>query len=1274
MGRRSIGKAGKMIPVVFAALLAVIVFAALPANDSIEDTVLGTPGDYHTGDIGVINNIIATNGLNWTPGPTDGDFAPSDWTGVTWSTTASKRITALNISGKELYGTLDVTGLSSMRNLNCSNNELTGLTLTGLTLTNLNCSQNELTSLDLSGVTTSPFITLNCSSNYLTALNITGKTLASLNCSDNSIGTLDLTGQTLIANLDCSRNQLTSLNVAGITSLTGLKCSNNGIGSLTLTGLTNLIELNCSNNSIVTLNTSPCTNLTYLYCNDNKLTQLTVTSTKLDTLICSYNDLPDLNLSACVATLDLIDCVYNRMESLASITGGGSIPWNVPGSISNLNYMFYPQIINISDVGLAAPVAGAAYVPINTSQYTATVTWSPALVSGTTFGYDIAYSATIRIIPKAGYFTMDGVESEFFTVTDGTIVQWYDTDWFRVTFDATNKFPTVAVGAQNGTMRALFADQVTFQVTTTDIPAGTYSVTVNGIPAGVSVLGNQVTINGAGAGTLTLVGSASALTGTYTLKLNISVATSGNFTLTITGDPIFTVDDITVINDMIQNNGLGWTPAPSDGSSVPLDWTGVVVWDKNTGLNRRIVGLTLESEGLYGDVSLSKLASLKQLLCVGNDNLSSLDVSGITTLLSLDCAGNGLESLDVTGCAALTEIDCSSNMLTSLDLSGCAALQTLYCEKNEIGELDVSGMTSLKYMYCWFNALTSVDVSGCTALEELICYGNSLTSLDVTGLTNLKILDCSSNAIEQLDVFGSVSMEILSCEKNRITDLNVAGLANLSELYCFENRLAALNLSGCTSLDYLDCSYNMFTALNVTGCPLAVKMICYDNYMPGESSVTGFTAWDDANFKFNPQKTTLTFVHVASFDGLLDLRLEVGIEIDLSEGVDGGSYPYSFAIAAGALPPGLSLSPDGIISGTPTALNHPAGTVTIRVTDDRLPNADTRTLTLSYGISKAPPLKFTNNSGYNIPQSSVGVPIASKNVTGGVTGGEKPYTFSATGLPAGISINPSTGVISGTPTASVGNGTATITVTDASGDSKSITITYGAIAPPPVAFANSLAFNIPESTTGVPITPIDVSSGAYSGTPPYRFTAQYLPPGLTISTNGVISGTPTGSYPAGTAFIYVHDQYSTAYIVISFGEVGGPLAYFHSPLFNIPASTAGNAITSINVSTGAAGGAKPYTFTASGLPAGLTINRNSGIISGTPTTPGPAGTATITVTDSDGTSKSITISYGAIAERSTTGGNEGGGGDSMMLIAVVAVAVVGVGAAAAYFLFLRPKP
>jgi len=163
--------------------------------------------------------------------------------------------------------------------------------------------------------------------------------------------------------------------------------------------------------------------------------------------------------------------------------------------------------------------------------------------------------------------------------------------------------------------------------------------------------------------------------------------------------------------------------------------------------------------------------------------------------------------------------------------------------------------------------------------------------------------------------------------------------------------------------------------------------------------------------------------------------------------------------------------------------------------------------TVAFAVS-AVALTFTNSATYDIPASTVGTAITSINVAPGVSGGTTPYTFTATGLPAGITIS-AAGVISGTPTTVGAAGTATITVTDATLESKSITIACGAISAALPGTAPSLT--IASLSGGTVDTPYSETLMASGDTPiTWSIVSGSLPPGLSLnSTTGVISGTPT---------------------------------------------------------------------------------------------------------------------------------------------------------------------
>jgi SdrD B-like domain/Putative Ig domain len=226
--------------------------------------------------------------------------------------------------------------------------------------------------------------------------------------------------------------------------------------------------------------------------------------------------------------------------------------------------------------------------------------------------------------------------------------------------------------------------------------------------------------------------------------------------------------------------------------------------------------------------------------------------------------------------------------------------------------------------------------------------------------------------------------------------------------------------------------------------------------------------------------------------------------------------------------------------------------------------------------------------------------------TGGVGG---PYTFSATGLPAGLTMS-STGTISGTPTVT-GTFSYTVTVQDSAGNTGTVNCSV-TVNPPPAANCVTII-----AVQGTPITPVTmVGSGGVGG--PYTFSATGLPAGLTMSTTGTISGTPTVT---GT-FSY------TVTVKDSAGNTGTVNC---SVTVNPPVTATCVSITAIQgvpitpvtmTATGGAGG--PYTFSATGLPAGVTMS-TTGTISGTPTVSGTFS-YTVTVKDSAGNTGTVNCS------------------------------------------------
>ena len=76
----------------------------------------------------------------------------------------------------------------------------------------------------------------------------------------------------------------------------------------------------------------------------------------------------------------------------------------------------------------------------------------------------------------------------------------------------------------------------------------------------------------------------------------------------------------------------------------------------------------------------------------------------------------------------IIKLFCGSNQLTALNVQGLTALQELWCGSNRLTALNVQGLTALQELYCSGNRLTALNVQGLTALYKLNCYGNRLNA------------------------------------------------------------------------------------------------------------------------------------------------------------------------------------------------------------------------------------------------------------------------------------------------------------------------------------------------------------------------------------------------------------------------------------------------------------------------------------------------------------------------------------------------------------------
>ena len=326
----------------------------------------------------------------------------------------------------------------------------------------------------------------------------------------------------------------------------------------------------------------------------------------------------------------------------------------------------------------------------------------------------------------------------------------------------------------------------------------------------------------------------------------------------------------------------------------------------------------------------------------------------------------------------------------------------------------------------------------------------------------------------------------------------------------------------------------------------------------------------------------------------------VGVPFSKTFTQSGGTPPVSFTLNSGALPPGLTLNPStGVLSGTPTA--NGTFPITVKVTDVGGCTAVGPTYNLTI---------FCNSITVTNPAVSTGTVNVVFSQTFTQAGGSGTTTFSLNSgtLPAGLTLNPSTGVLSGTPT-QAGSFPITVKATDtngctAVGPTYNLTIGCQTITVTNPA-TNTGTVNIAFSQT--------FTAGNTIGAVTFSLNSGTLPAGITLSSGGVLSGTPTqtGSFPitvkatdangcfgvSGTYTLTINCQVIT---VTNPATNTGTVNVAFSQTF-----TSGNAIAPVT-----------FTLNSGSLPAGITLS-SAGVLSGAPTQTG-SFPITVKATDANG--------------------------------------------------------
>ena len=305
--------------------------------------------------------------------------------------------------------------------------------------------------------------------------------------------------------------------------------------------------------------------------------------------------------------------------------------------------------------------------------------------------------------------------------------------------------------------------------------------------------------------------------------------------------------------------------------------------------------------------------------------------------------------------------------------------------------------------------------------------------------------------------------------------------------------------------------------------------------------------------------------------------------------------PFSFG--ASGLPTGLTMNTiSGLISGTPTQ----AGTFNVTVSATNSVGTGSALLTLT--VNLAVPAITSAATANGTVGSAFSYQITAANL---------PTSFGASGLPTGLTVNTASGLISGTLT-ETGVSTVTLSATNSAGTGTApLTLTVTAV--PAITSANT-ANGMVGTLFSYQITATNT---------PIGFGASGLPTGLSVNAaSGLISGTPSGT-GVSTVTLSATNSAGTGTATLTLTITAVPVITSASTASGTVGTAFSYQITATNT---------PTSFGATGLPAGLSVNTTSGLISGTPTA-AATGTVTLSATNSVGTgTANLTLTITALSK------------------------------------------
>ena len=232
----------------------------------------------------------------------------------------------------------------------------------------------------------------------------------------------------------------------------------------------------------------------------------------------------------------------------------------------------------------------------------------------------------------------------------------------------------------------------------------------------------------------------------------------------------------------------------------------VVINDTN--LELALVKLDLDNE-VDGVLTISdQIKELEKIDLSESGIVNANILIYFKNLTKLNLGENDLTSIDLSQNKNLTKLYLSNNDLTSIDLSQNKNLTNLSLSYNDLTSIDLSQNKNLTNLNLSYNDLTYISLSQNENLTNLNLSNNDLTYISLSQNKNLTNLDLSWNDLTSIYLYENNSLKSVDISNNNIKNLRFIHCTALEEIYALSNPIQTVDINASFNLKYFEIPYS----------------------------------------------------------------------------------------------------------------------------------------------------------------------------------------------------------------------------------------------------------------------------------------------------------------------------------------------------------------------------------------------------------------------------------------------------------------------------------